>query len=291
MLQPFRLVLPLTLALAWGAAAQAQPATGARVDRKRSVTIASTPAEPLPVIHVAADTRTVFLFSAPIQRRTLTFDESRIRVLDAGERSIIVQPVANLADGERQELGVFFADGQVPTRAAFVLVTDPSNVDALVDVQRPEPPNAACQPTAKAPAPRPEDFVLLGYVDKTGVTTTIGNGVKDAAQGLSSPAAVAFRGTGWILMDVVIKNGRNHPAWTPQEATFLGRDGIPLRARLVAQTLGAIPAGKERQVLAVVEVPETKSDLVFTLEVVGDGGRRLTIPDVRFPQPRSGGTP
>lgn len=291
MLQPFRLVLPLTLALAWGATAQAQPATEARVDRKRSVTIASTPAEPLPVVHVAADTRTLFLFSAPIQRRTLTFDESRIRVLDAGERSIIVQPVANLTDGERQEIGVFFADGQVPTRAAFVLVTDPRNVDALIDVQRPEPANAACQPTAQAPAPKPEDFVLLGYVDKTGVTTTLGKGVDDAAQGLSAPVTVAIRGKGWILMDVMIVNERNRTAWTPQEATFLGRDGIPLRARLVAKTPGAIPAGKERQVLAVVEVPETKSDLVFTLEVRGDGGRRLTIPDVRFPRPRSGGTP
>ncbi|MFY2560202.1 DUF2381 family protein [Corallococcus terminator] len=291
MLQPFRLVLPLTLALAWGAAAQAQPATEAGVDRKRSVTIASTPAEPLPVVHVAADARTVFLFSAPIQRKTLTFDESRIRILDAGERSIIVQPVANLTDGERQEIGVFFADGQVPSRAAFVLVTDPSNVDALIDVQRPEPPNAACQPTAQAPTPKPEDFVLLGYLDKTGVTTTLGKGVKDAAHGLSSRASVAFRGTGWILMEVKITNGRNRPAWTPQEATFLGRDGIPLRARLVAKTLGAIPAGEEGQVLAVVEVPETDSDLVFTLEVRGDGGRRLTIPDVRFPLPRSGGTP
>jgi len=255
------------------------------------VTIASTPAEPLPVIHVAADTRTLFLFSAPIQRRTLTFDESRIRVLDVGERSIIVQPVANLTDGERQEIGVFFADGQVPTRAAFVLVTDPSNVDALIDVHRPEPPNAACQPTAQAPAPKPEDFVLLGYLDKTGVTTTLGNGVKDAAQGLSSPATVAFRGKGWILMDVTIMNERNRPAWTPREATFVGRVGMPLRARLVAKKLGAIPAGEEGQVLAVAEVPKTSSDLVFSLEVRGDGGRRLTIPDVRFPQPRSGGTP
>jgi len=279
------------LVLAWGATAQAQPATGARVDRKRTVTIASAPAEPLPVIHVAADTRTVFLFSAPIQRKTLTFDQSRIRVLDAGERSVIVQPVANLTDGERQELGVFFADGQVPTRAAFVLVTDPSSVDALIDVQRPEPPTSACQPTAQAPAPKPEDFVLLGYLDKTGVTTTLGKEVRDAAQGLSSRASVAFRGAGWILMDVMIMNGRNRPAWTPQEATFVGRNGIPLRARLVARPPGAIPSGAERQVLAVVEVPETNSDLVLTLEVHGDGGRRLTIRDVRFPQPRSGGTP
>ncbi|MGE6761102.1 DUF2381 family protein [Corallococcus interemptor] len=283
MLQPFRLALALMLVS--GAAAEAEPATGARVDRKRSVTIASTPAEPLPVIHVAAEARTVFLFSAPIQRKTLTFDESRIRVLDAGERSIIVQPVANLADGERQEFGVFFADGRAPTRAAFVLVTDPRDVDALIDVQRPEPPNTACQPTAQAPVPKPEDFVLLGYVDAKGVTTSSRKGTLDAVQGLILDKIVTFRGTGWILADVKIVNRPDHPAWTPREAMFVGRVGMPLRARLVAEKPGAILPGENGRVLAVVEVPKTKADLVFTLEVRGDGERRLTIPDVRFPKP------
>ncbi|GMU00992.1 hypothetical protein KH5H1_51120 [Corallococcus caeni] len=283
MLQPFRLALALVLVS--GAAAGAEPATGARVDRKRSVTIASTPAEPLPVVHVAADARTVFLFSAPIQRKTLTFDESRIRVLDAGERSIIVQPVVNLGDGERQEIGVFFADGRAPTRAAFVLVTDPRDVDALIDVQRPEPPNTACQPTAQAPVPKPEDFVLLGYVDAKGVTTSRRKGTRDAVQGLSLDRIVAFRGTGWILADVTIFNRPEHPAWTPREAMFVGRVGMPLRARLVAKTPGAIPPGENGRVLAAVEVPEAEADLVFTLEVRGDGERRLTIPDVRFMKP------
>ncbi|NOJ91440.1 DUF2381 family protein [Corallococcus coralloides] len=283
MLQPFRLALALVLVS--GAAAGAEPATGARVDRKRSVTIASTPAEPLPVVHVAAEARTVFLFSAPIQRKTLTFDESRIRVLDAGERSIIVQPVANLTDGERQEIGVFFADGRAPTRAAFVLVTDPRDVDALIDVQRPEPPNTACQPTAQAPVPKPEDFVLLGYVDAKGVTASHRKSKLDAAQGFILNKIVAFRGTGWILADVTIANGTDRPAWTPREAMFVGRVGMPLRARLVAKKPGAIPPGEDGRVLAVVEVPETEADLVFTLEVRGDGGRRLTIPDVRFLKP------
>ncbi|NOK07832.1 DUF2381 family protein [Corallococcus exercitus] len=283
MLQPFRLALALVLVS--GAAAGAEPATWARVDRKRSVTIASTPAEPLPVVHVAAEARTVFLFSAPIQRKTLTFDESRIRVLDVGERSIIVQPVANLTDGERQEIGVFFADGRAPTRAAFVLVTDPRDVDALIDVQRPEPPNTACQPTAQVPAPRPEDFVLLGYVDAKGVTTSRRKGKLDAAQGFILNKIVAFRGTGWILADVTILNRPDHSAWTPREAMFVGRVGTPLRARLVAEKPGAILPGGEGRVLAAVEVPETEADFIFTLEVRGDGERRLTIPDVRFLKP------
>ncbi|RKH43516.1 DUF2381 family protein [Corallococcus sp. AB050B] len=283
MLQPFRWAL--ALALVWGVAARAEPEPGVRGRRERSVAVASSSAEPLPIVHVAGDTPTLFLFSSPIQKKTLTFDESRIRVLDAGERSIIVQPVANLGAGERQELGVFFTDDRAPARAAFVLVTDPAEVDSRIDVRRPEPPNTACQPTAQAPVPKPEDFVLLGYVDVKGVTTSSRKGTLDAVQGLSLDKLVAFRGTGWILADVKIANGLDRPAWTPREAMFVGRIGMPLRARLVAKKPGAIPPGKGGRVLAVVEVPETEADLVFTLEVRGDGGRRLTIPDVRFPKP------
>ncbi|NNB90865.1 DUF2381 family protein [Corallococcus exiguus] len=285
MLQPFRLALPLALIVTWGAAAQAQPATRTRIERQRTVTIASTFADPPPIIHVAGDTPTVFLFSAPIQKKTLTFDESRIRLLDAGERSVIIQPMANLGDGERLEIGVFFDDGRAPARAAFMLMNHPAEVDSRIDVQRLELLNTTCPPSAQAPAPRPEDFVLLGYVDDKGIATSSRKGRMGPVQGLSVESLVAFRGKGWILADVKIRNESDHPAWTPGEATFVGRLDLSLRARLVAKQPGPIPPGKWRRVLVVVEMPETKADLVFTLEVRGDGGRHLTIPAVRFPQP------
>ncbi|AEI62833.1 DUF2381 family protein [Corallococcus macrosporus] len=284
MLQPLRLALVLALTLASGAAAQAQPAMGARVERQRSVTITSTPAEPLPVIHVAAGAPTLLLFSAPIQRKTLTFDESRIRVLDAGERSVIVQPVVDLREGERQEMGVFFADGRAPARAAFVLVTVPAEVDSRIDVRRSEPPSPACPSTAQTLTPRPEDFVLLGFVKEAGVTTSIRKDMGDSAQGLELQPTVSFRGAGWILADVKFMNSPDHPAWTPQEATFAGRLGAPRRARFIMEKQGPILPGERGRVLAVMEIPETETDLVFTLEVRGDGGRRLTIQDVRFPK-------
>ncbi|RKH39057.1 DUF2381 family protein [Corallococcus sp. AB050B] len=273
MLQPIRLAL--ALALVSGAAAGAEAAPGARVDRKRPVTVANAPTEPLPVVHVAADTPTVFLFSSPIQRKTLTFDESRIRVLDAGERSVIVQPVANLGDGERQEIGVFFADGRAPARAAFVLVTDPAEVDSRIDVQRPTPPNEACPTDAHAPVPKPEDFVLLGYLDAKGVTTSKIQEVRNAARGLDSAFGASYRGKGWILVDMRVTNEVGRPPWTPLEATFTGRIGMPLRARVVAEEKGPIPPGASRRVLAVAEIGESDPSFVFTLEVRGDGGRNL----------------
>ncbi|WP_306465601.1 DUF2381 family protein [Myxococcus sp. AM009] len=78
-----------------------------------------------------------------------------------------------------------------------------------------------------------------------------------------------------------------HPGWIPREATFAERAGVPLRARLVMKKPGPIFPGEMGRVLAVLEVPETEAELVFTLEVHGDGGRRFKIHDVRFPKPSS----
>ncbi|MFY2561963.1 DUF2381 family protein [Corallococcus terminator] len=281
MLQPFRLAL--VLALVAGVAAAAEPLPGGRVRRERPVTVASAPTEPLPVVHVAGDTPTVFLFSSPILKKSLTFDESRIRVLDAGERSVIVQPVADLREGERQELGLFFADGGTPARAAFVLVTHPGDVDSRIDVQRPEPRSVPCQADVSPPVPKPEDFVWLGYVDAEGVVTSSAvRDAVDAAQGLSTERISSYQGKGWFLVEMHIRNKADQPAWTPREATFTGRVGMPLRARIVTDKKGAIPPGEGGRVLAVIEIPESNANLVFTVDVRGDGGRQLTILDVRL---------
>ncbi|WP_414654210.1 DUF2381 family protein [Hyalangium sp.] len=61
------------------------------------ITVTGSPAEPLPEIRVAPDTLTLLWFPADIQPKTLTVNESRIRVLDTGKRSIIVQAAADLA--------------------------------------------------------------------------------------------------------------------------------------------------------------------------------------------------
>ncbi|ATB48036.1 DUF2381 family protein [Corallococcus macrosporus] len=288
MFQPLRLALPLALVLEWGATARAEPAPGARVRRERSVTVASAPADSPPIIHVARDTMTLLFFPSPIQRKTLTFDESRLRVLDAGERSVIVQPLTDLPAGERQELGVFFSDGKVPARAAFTLVTDPAEVDIRIEVQRPAPPNETCPTDARAPTPKPEDFVLLGYLDAEGVSISPIKATWTGARGLEPSRAVSFRGKGWILVDMMIVNGAGQPAWAPLEATFTGRVGVPLRARIVTDKKLPVPPGESRRVLAVAEIQEADASFVATLEIRGDGGRHLSIPDVQFPKPGAG---
>ncbi|WP_140876297.1 DUF2381 family protein [Myxococcus xanthus] len=287
MIQPVRLALALVLA--WGAATPAMAAHAERTKRDRAVSVANGPAESLPVVRVARDVPTVFLFPAPINRKTLTFDESRIRVLDAGERSVIVQPVVDIPEGERYEVGVFFSDGRAPARAAFSLVTDPAEVDIQINVQRPELAGAAC-PVDEPRAPQPEDFVLLGLVDKEGVSATPVKGYDDAERGFHVQPAIAYRGKGWALIDAEVINLAGQLPWLPRVAMLTGRVGLPLRARIVMTDTSAIQPGESRRVLVVADLPQMPVSPVFTLELVGDG-RTLKIPNVRFPKAVNGATP
>ena len=283
--QPVRLAL--VLALLGGAAPRAEAAPG-RTKRERPVAVVGNPAEPLPEIRVEAATPTLLLFPVPIAKNTLAVDGSRIRVLDAGERSIIVQPVEDLGAGERHELAVFFADGHAPARAAFVLVTDPAEVDARIDVERREPPTAACPAEAPRPPPGPEDFVLLGYVTRAGVQTSPVDAASDAVRGLRSKAGDAFRGTSWVLVDVWIENSAGQRPWTPREATLTVKGGAEFRARLVTTVSGETAAGESVRVLVVADPPPPSAGEFFTLEIRGSGGRNLVIPRVHFPRRAAG---
>jgi uncharacterized protein (TIGR02268 family) len=290
--------LALALVLLWSAAPRADAASG-RTKRERSVAVAATPAEPLPEIRVDKATSTLLFFPAAISKSTLTVDEqprtvdkaaipadeSRIRVLDVGERSIIVQPEADLGPGERHELTVFFADGRAPARTAFVLVPDPAEVDSRIDVERREQPTSAFPADAPRAPPRPEDFVLLGYVDRRGVQTDTVGETSDAGQGLSSARGLSYRGNGWVLVDVKVENWAGQQPWTPREATLTGRRGVTLPARLVTVDGGEIAPGKFRRVLAVADPPPPDAGTVFALQIRGEGGRSLTIPRVRFQEP------
>jgi uncharacterized protein (TIGR02268 family) len=276
--------LAVALSLFVGAAARAE-AEPSRTKRDRPVAVTGNPAEPLPELHVAPDVPTVLLFPADIQKKTLTVDESRIRVLDTGARSIIVQAAADYRAGERHELTVFFADGRAPARAAFVLVMDPAEVDTRIDVKRPELPPAGCPPEVPRAAPLPEDFVLLRYVGERGVqTSTIGRAL-DSAKGLKSNRGISYRGEGWVLFDVMIGNLAGHPLFSLRDVTVTGKGGVTVQARVSTKTKGAIAPGEFLRVLVVADEPPESAGLVFTLEVRGDDGRSLVIPRATLPTP------
>jgi len=281
LLQPTRLALALVLV--WGTAPRAEADPG-RTKRERPVAIGVNPVEPLPEIRVHAATPTVLIFPADIAKKTLTVDESRIRVVDRGERTILIQAVEDLRPGERHELAVFFADGRAPARATFALVTDPAEVDSRIDVERPEPTDAACPAEAPRAPPRPEDFVLLGYVDKRGVQTGMAQRASDDPRGLRSDEGVTYRGTTWALVNVRLWNSAGQRPWMPHEATLTGNDGVSLRARLVTVGGGEVAPGESLRVLAVVDTLPPAAGGGFALEIRGTSGRSLVIPRVHFPK-------
>jgi uncharacterized protein (TIGR02268 family) len=288
LLQPDRLFL--ALALLWGAAARGETEVS-RTKRERPVTVARSPAEPLPEIRVAPNTLTLLWFPADIQRNTLTVDGSRIRVLDTGARSIIVQAAADFRVGERHDLTVFFADGMAPARAAFALVMDPADVDIRIDVKRPELPTAGCPPEAPRAAPLPEDIVLSGYVNVRGVQTATIEPLADNTQELSTGPGVSYRGNGWVLFDIVISNGFGRPPFSPRGAALTGKGGVTLRALRVKAERDAIAPGETIRVLVVADEPPPSAGVVFALEVLGDGGRSLVIPRVTLPKLVTEGKP
>jgi hypothetical protein len=59
---------------------------------------------------------------------------------------------------------------------------DPAEVDIRIDVKRPELPTAGCPPEVRHADPLPEDFVLMGYVNRRGVPTAGIDGVADSGR-------------------------------------------------------------------------------------------------------------
>jgi uncharacterized protein (TIGR02268 family) len=278
---------PLAVALVLLAGTVARAQATAREPRQRTVTVTGNPAEPPHEVHVSHETPTVFLFGSEIRKKSVRVDEKRIRVVDAGERSrsIIVQAVSPLGDGERHELEVQFADGKAPARAVFVLVSHASEVDTLINVARQEPTAPACPGEVRAGVSGPEDFLLSGHMDGSGVPTAEIGATFDKAHGIESERGVAYRGKGWLMFQVKIRNMRGPQAWVPTEAMLNGKAGEKLRGRVVLEQQGEPAPGEAVRVLVVTEEPSPSAGLGFTLELSGADGRSLTIPIEKVPAP------
>ncbi len=283
MFQSAPLAVALVLLAGTAARAQATP----REPRQRDVTVTGNPAEPPHEVHVSDERPTVFLFGSEIRKKSVRVDTTRIRVVDAGEQSrlLMVQAVSPLGDGERHELEVEFTDGKAPARAAFSLVAHPSDVDAFVTVARQQPAAPACPAEVRAAVRAPEDLLLLGYMGESGVPTAEIGSRTDDVQGFESVRGVAYRGKGWLMFQVEIRNMRGPQPWVPTEAMLTSKTGAKLRGRVVRGEQGEPESGKAVRVLVVTEEPPAGAGLVFILEVSGPDDRSLAFPPVTIPAP------
>lgn len=282
MVQSVPLALVLVLLVATGARAQAPvPA-----QPQRTLTLTADPAEPPQRVRALPDRPIVFMFDADIRGDAVTVDTARVRVLAEGARSLLVQLVKGPGPGEHMKLEVPFADGRVPERATFVLVPPAAGEapDTWLQVERP----ALAEPPCAAPVPErvtgPEDFLLLGYLDDTGVRTAAFTftGVDDDTHTLRFSAGRAYRGRGWVLLDLQVSDEQAAPPWLPLEATLVGKAGERLQGRVVTPRQDRPGAG--RRVLVVTEEPPPSAGLFFSLELRGAEGQHLVLPNVKIPK-------
>jgi uncharacterized protein (TIGR02268 family) len=277
-------VLVLALLLV-GAKAKAQPSP-ARERRERSITVTGNPADPVPEIHVAKGVTTVLRFKVQMNRDAIEVDGRGTQIMvDVGDSSIILEPLIDLGPTERLVLRVPFADGKTPAQAVFALASSPSEVDTRIDAVRREPAAPTCPAEAHTGVRGPEDFLLLGYMDERGVPTAAIDPGWDDGQGFESLKGVAYRGKGWLMFRIGIRNRRGPQAWVPTEATLTSTAGEKLRGRVVLEEQGERAPGEVVRALVVTEEPPASAGLVFTLEVSGADGRSFAFPPVRFPAP------
>lgn len=275
--------LALVLLLLGGTLAQAQPVPP-REPRRRSVTLTGAPLE----ARIATGIRTFLVFSVPIRGKAVEVDSQRIKVVDTGEVSLIIEPLSEPRPGERWTLRVPLADGKAPEVAEFSLVAHPSEVDTEIDVARREESPTACPACAPCGAVNPADAIASGFIAKDGVQTREFRSLMDAANGFASRDGVTYRGNGWVLVDVEIILPSGQPAWRPAGATLTSKAGMA-RVRGVKMAPGQLP--NALRVLVTTDAPPPSAGLEFTLHLNGaDGAPSLSIPAVTL-APRKEPTP
>lgn len=288
MCQPTPLVLALALLL--GTAARAQPSL-VREQRQRSITVTGHLAEPPHEIRAAKGLSTVLVFKSRINGDAVEVDRARVKVLDAGEWSIIFEPVIDLGRDERLVLSVPFADGQ---RAVFALVSHVSEVDTRIDVVRREQTVEACQAElaeahARCSKLGPVHFTRAGWLTPEGVSTHKIRGCNGESRTDGRPVCEngsAYRAERWALVDMKIRNAPDQPPWVPSEVTLKGmKSSVPLTVRAVELDAAQIAPGEVGRLFVEIELPS--SGELFVLELRDAAGRGITIPEVDLsPQER-----
>jgi uncharacterized protein (TIGR02268 family) len=268
--------LALVLFLLGGTLAQAQPAP-TREPRRRSVTLTGAPLE----ARIATGIRTFLVFSVPIRGTAVEVDRKRIKVIEAGEVILAIEPLSEPRPGERWTLRVPLADGKAPDVAEFSLVAHPSEVDTEIDVARREESPTACPTCAPCAAMNPADAIASEFIGKDGVQTRQLVAFTDAASGFEMKNRVTYRAEDWALVDVEIIPPPGQPAWRPTGATLTSKTGAA-QVRGVKVAPGTLPNAV--RVLVTTDVPPSSAGLEFTLHLNGaDGAPSLSIPAVTLP--------
>jgi uncharacterized protein (TIGR02268 family) len=284
------------LVLAVGASAAAQPQPPAREQQHRQVVVPSGPNEPVPEVRVATNTLTIFRFGASIDRASVEVEgrTTRFRLVDVGDRTLILEMAVEPGDGEKLGVRVQYKDGATPAYATFVLVSHPTLVDKEVEVvRRPRTVEvleaALAEKEAELAALRavsgPAGLVFSGRLNLNGVTARpfelTSNGT---LSGLKVAGGEGYRAGSWALAVVRVRNLPGQKPWEPAEARLThAENGKRVKVRSVNMSKKELAPGEEGVVAVETEAPFWNAGEAFRLELLDkSGGRLLLIPAVKL---------
>jgi uncharacterized protein (TIGR02268 family) len=298
--------LPFALAsLLMGLAATAQ-ATPAGGSAPRSVVLTGKTGES-PLLYLSPDAPTILLLDAPIIRESVEVEgRARFARVDPGDTGITLVLAVPLGPKERLALRFTYRDG-FPSSVVFLLTGQPSEVDTVVNVSRPQQTVEACRVELAAtrerceaqakeleelksrpPAVSPAAVALAGLVDVKGMKVQDFQEACDRVKGeFRADRCTGLAASTWTVLVLEASNTGPEP-WPPAWAEVTpAAGGEPRRARAVLSRQATIPPGGTVSVAVEVEMPVREPEAwlraLHSLRVCNaDGSSCLSVPEVKL---------
>lgn len=314
MSQPASWVVLALIPLLASTLSVAQPRPAARerqVINSRQLVLPTSTLGPMPEVRVAPGILTTLVFDAALARDSVKLDGegTRIRMVDVGDRSVIVEPLVELGQ-ERVLLRVRFADGAAPEGATLALVSDPAQVDSHARVSRRAHSAGALEKElaevrARCEAREVELTELRARCETSGLVSLVlagllgrrdlknaeqiawdaqGSGASGLAMGRDGWVKVAQQ---WMLLVVKVKNLPGQPPWSPDQVTLRRtKTNEAVRVRAVRMDRPRLGPDEEGLVAMEAESPAVAAGERFRLELSETAsGRHLSS---SFVEPSSG---
>ncbi|NTX41435.1 DUF2381 family protein [Myxococcus sp. CA033] len=292
------------LSLLVGVAASAQPLPATRERQERRVALSSGPAEPVPELRVAAGITTLLLFDAPLDRGAVELEgRERFRIVDVGDRALLLEPAVDLGPGERLGLRVRFAGSPAQDRGVFVLVSHAAQVDTRVEVFRRKDSvellqaelmdmraqlKAQTEELRKLQALRgsggPVELILSRALDYRVRVNRSKEAMKMGPEGaLKIEGATSFRASEWAAISVEVRNS-GKKSWAPVSARVVNlKSGNSLGVIGVRSALPRVEPEGDGLVVIETEVPPWLSGETFRVELLdSDGVVQAVVPRIVF---------
>jgi uncharacterized protein (TIGR02268 family) len=303
--RPDSLVLMVSVLLA-SAGALAQP-QGAKPWKRveRSVSLDAGAEEATQALRLAPNVVTTILFNSDIDVKAV--DVENLRALfsrvEVQPQLLVLRPAVAMPAKGVPPLVVRFADASAPQRLVFVLTTEQSEVDSVVDVLRQPVPaeeleaqlvalRSHCEELeARLAAVRKQALprglagaILSGAIEEAGVTRQEEANLP-ISRGLLALKLDSYRSRQWLAFSMKLENPAGSSPWVPGLArlTRLDSEGRPLGGVLEAPVqLREARLAPGQSALAVAQWPLSADDgaAAYALEVLDAAGRR----GVRWPQ-------